>query len=168
MNYIIQKLNVLFDTCVRPLFLADPRSFHNFWNIKAHSWACLGPLRVSMKKATKDTICYNLPTLFRKVNNNKSKEWRLFLVVEYQRLILNISKCFVEAYLRCLLLCSTVFLILLSESQAFFVKGPLSNPKCFKHTNLLSIRHTFDFYLPLETLTELSYCSIRSHSFTLL
>jgi hypothetical protein len=109
------KLNALSDTCVRPLFLDDPWSFHNFWNIKAHSWVCLGPLRVSMK--TKDTICYYFPTLFRKVNNNKSKEWQLFYIKGSFSVSPNVLlKRVWDVYF----FGSTVFLMLRSESRAFF------------------------------------------------
>lgn len=118
------KLNAFSDTCLRHLFLTDPRSFYNFWNIQGSLQSASQTSEGFLGKATKDTRCYYLPTLFRNINNSTSKEGRWFGVVKYQRFILNISMCFVEACLRCFLLGNTVFLMLPCESRAFLSRVP--------------------------------------------
>lgn len=118
------KLKAFSDTCLRHLFLTDPRSFYNLWNIQGSLQSASQTSEGFHGKATKYTRCYYLPALFRNINNSKSKEGRWIWAVEYQKFILNISMCFVEACLRCFLLGNTVFLVLPCESGAFLSKVP--------------------------------------------
>lgn len=163
------KLNALPDTCLRHLFLADPRSFYDFWNIQG------ALLRVSQTseglhgKVSKDTVCYYLPTSFGIVNNNKSKEGRLFFGGRMSKVQSQHLHVFCWSILEMLLSLKHYFSNVAFWELALLVKGPPSNLRYSKNTNLLSSdRHKFDFYLPLETLTELSCCTSKRHSFSLL
>lgn len=138
------KLNAFSDTCLRHLFLTDPRSFYNFWNIQGSLQSASQTSEGFLGKATKDTRCYYLPTLFRNINNSTSKEGRWFGVVKYQKIHSQHLHVFCWSMLEmfpsgqhCL---SNVAL----WEQGFLVKGPLQTSDtwnilifCQSDTNLI-------------------------------
>lgn len=96
-----------------------------------------------------------------KVNNNKSEEWRLFWVVQYQRLQSQFFQVMYKVgHLRCLLPFSTVSLILSLWESSSLSKAP-SNPQHLKHTknHLLMKTEGFDF----DITSEILYSHITVH-----
>lgn len=128
---------------------------------------CPGPLRVSMK--TKDTICIICGLCSGKSTIINQRSGGCFWWWDIKGSFSVSPNVLLKRVWDVYFFDSTIFLMLRSESQAFLSKGPPFRPQMLKtHINLLSIRHTFDFYPRLETLSELSYCSIQSQSFKLL
>lgn len=58
------KLKAFSDTYMRHLFLTDPRSFYNLWNIQGSLQSASQTSEGFHGKASKDTRWYYLPALF--------------------------------------------------------------------------------------------------------